>query len=133
MVEDQAAVFAEDASMSSRTRFFDVRVRARSEHPVETIPWDSGAKYAKSVRIYQIEARTPEQACQVARKYGTPIGCRKVDLSAAIERKMTIGPPSRIPAPLPVSPFQSAIAMDELRWNRRVKRIANDKKHRSGY
>ena len=112
---------------------FGVRVRARSANPIECINWNSGDKYAKSVRTYLIERRTMEQACAVAAIYGTPISCEKVDLEAEIDRHMTVRPSSRPLPPQPVSPFHTAIAMDELRWAKRVKRIENGKKHKSEY
>jgi|WetSurMetagenome_2_1015567.scaffolds.fasta_scaffold115224_3 hypothetical protein len=107
-------------------QIFNVRVRAKSFAPVENIPWDSGEKYAKSKKIYGIACRTMEQACAIASRYGTPIRCEKSDLEAEIGRKMTV-PPAQIIYANP-NPYNNAIAMDEMIWNRRNKRIENREK-----
>jgi len=140
VAEDQTSGAAEDSPIGDDmprhthiVQVFGVRVRARSANPVECINWNGGDKYAKSVRTYVIERRTMEQACALAAQYGTPIACEKFDLEAEIDRHMTLRPPSRQPPAQFVSPFHNAVAMDELRWNKRVKRIDNEKKHKLEY
>ncbi len=82
------------------------------------------------VRTFHIEARTPEQASDKAEKYGRPISVRKIARSKIFGNieQLDLKPPPYQEG----NPYETAIAMDEMIWqkrNNRRKNMSKDKEN----
>jgi hypothetical protein len=82
-----------------------------------------------TVEMFHIDARTSEQACEKAEKYGRPLGARKANIDKIR------GNPEYLKLDNPPDVLQvgdnRAIAMDEMIWlkrNKRRKNLGKDKK-----
>lgn len=83
----------------------------------------------KRTKLYHIDARTHKQAKQKAKKYGRPVGCRKVDIDK-------IGGNIEDCLLKPSNPYPNAVAMDEFIWkkkDKRAERLNNNARHKNGY
>lgn len=110
--------------MSVNVSKFEVRVRIKSARPIRYHPWKDGEEYLKQLRMYHIDARTHRQAAEIARKkYGQVVSCREVDADRIK------GNPGTLPLDnakyVNISPYASAVAMDEMIWNKHKKRRKN--------
>ncbi len=65
------------------------------------------------VKMFHIDARTPDQAWEKAKKRGHPVSCRKVDAEKIMDRTILIEP---------LNPYPNAVAMDEMIWKKKTKR-----------
>ncbi len=111
--------------MSTNVSTFEVRVRQKGVVPIKILNWDEGRKFKKVLKMFHIERRTRRQAIEEAERYGDVVSCRKVDASRDIGsiENLTIDNEKYIP--VNVNLYTSAIAMDEMVWKKRNKRIHN--------
>jgi len=96
--------------MSSLDTKFEVRVRNH-----------------RYVEMFHIDAKSHSRAKTLAKKFGHVVSIRKVDkelLLGRIEHLKLDEPIEMIES----SPYESAIAMDELIWNKRNKRRENQQR-----
>jgi len=99
---------------------------------------------ATSIALFHVSARTAEQACNKAEKYGRPIGARKIErdkIFGNIEAlELNQAPLVDVYAKnIPYksadvytegNPYESALAMNELIWQKRNRRIKNQEKEK---
>lgn len=121
--------------MSCNVAVFEVRVEIKSEKPIKWHSWKDGVEYAKKRIMLHIERRTRKQAKHEAAKYGKVLSCRQVSRADVLEREA-----ERIDSlPLDnklyvnVSPYSSAVAMDEFVWKKRNIRRKNMIKDKRTY
>ncbi len=116
--------------MGSSLQTFEVKVMVKikgSKH----FSWNRG-KYIENgiVKMFHKDARTGEQAMRKCEKYGHPISVRKVD----VERIKSL--PSLPLGYGLVNPYPDAIALDEMPWrrkNKRVERVLNHKRDKDSH
>ena len=116
--------------MSANVTTFEVRVRVKGQ-PLAYHDYHGEYKYNKILKMLHIVRRTSNQAIVAARKYGEVVSCRKVDIGAMVGNiehikldQATVYDSG--------NPYKTAVAMDEMVWNKRNKRINNvykDKKN----
>jgi hypothetical protein len=82
----------------------------------------------KVTKMFHKDARTPEQAMKKCEKYGRPLSVRKADVSRMDGNMENL--PLLQELYQPDNPYKNAVAMDELIWRKRVKRLDNRKKDR---
>jgi hypothetical protein len=103
---------------------FEIRIRKHGGI-IRHTNWDSGAQYLKEYKMYQIDARTREQAIKKARKHkGEILSCRKVDATPGLKsiEKLPLDNFTIFDAQ---NPYPNAVAMDEMIWKKRNKRRDN--------
>ncbi len=113
--------------MSANVATFEVKVRVSvGKEEYKPICYYGKAEWArdKICKMFHIKARTQDKAEKIARKkYGEPISCRKVNVYDML------GNPENIKLEQPtvygVNPYKNAVAMDEMIWEKRNKRIKN--------
>lgn len=84
-------------------------------------------------KMFHIEAKTPAQAGARAQKYGRPISVRKVDVDRMRGNMEKLLLPDVYGAN---NPYPNAIAMDEMIWKKKRKRIGrreNNEKAKENY
>lgn len=108
--------------MGARVIPFQVRVQRKNNHP----------EYNARLGLYSdedgftvvhIERRTHKQAIKAAKKYGKPISATKMDISDVTGHIETLDIQNEVY--YKPNPYPSAIAMDEMIFNKRNKRRAN--------
>jgi hypothetical protein len=106
---------------------FEIRMRTHG-NIIRHLNWDNGVQYKKETKMYQIDARTREQAIKKARKHkGEIVSCRKVDATMSLEsiEKLPLDNFNIFDAQ---NPYPNAIAMDEMIWKKRTTRRKNMQK-----
>lgn len=102
---------------------YEVRVLVKSDNPIGYDDSHSRFVYREIIKMFHKLARTPEQAVKKCRKYGRPLSARKVKTEVMHKNF------EELPLLNSVygvnSPFDNAIAMDEMLWNKRNKRRNN--------
>jgi hypothetical protein len=84
------------------------------------------------VVLFHVCARTAEQACDKAERYGRPVGARKIERDKifgdieTLELKQT----PLVDVYAEGNPYNSALAMDEMIWQKRNERRKNQEKDR---
>ena len=128
MAEKPPSYQTEGETMSSNSMVFEVRVAV----PKPKAKYYSGKNRESIketiVKCLHIEARQPHDAFERARKYGRPLSVRKLDkekLFGNIEKL-------ELRQPLPIyaenTPYDNAVAMDEMIWRKRNERRKNHEK-----
>lgn len=122
--------------MGANITTFEVRVAVYDGRKKEYKPlnyYGKGEWIGKRiVKMFHIDARTHEQAKDIARKcYGKPLSCRKMDAASMLAdiENIKLDQADAFGAN---NPYSSAVAMDEMVWLKRNKRRANmqkDKKY----
>ena len=116
--------------MSNGT-IFEVRVAVEEKSEHFSI---HASDFVKStmVKLFHIPARTPQQACDKARKHGRPLEAHKINrekIFGNIEAlKISETQPKGVYAQ--GNPYNTAVAMDEMIWlkrNNRRKNMVKDK------
>lgn len=108
-----------EVDMSRNVTLFEVRVKTNGDQ-----------HHNKMFKMYHILARSGAQAGKKAEKHGRPISVRKADATMMygnIEKLELNQAPYQ-----DGSPYKDAIAMDEMIWQKRNKRINNQKKDKKG-
>ena len=107
--------------MSAIIDIFEVRIEKRSDNPIRWHSWKDGAEYEKSVETLHIERRTREQAVKIGSKRGRVLSCRKID------RDVITGNIEMMPIQNHIyvnqSPYKNAIAMDEMIWKKKPRKL----------
>lgn len=126
--------------MNTPMRTFEVRVEVerKGSERYQEISWFRNVRTSKKpvymrvgdkvVKMFHKDARTPEQAMEKCKKYGHPISVRKADvlkMGGNLEKLPLLQELNQ-----PYNPYGSAIAMDEMIWKKRNKRIKNREKDR---
>lgn len=118
--------------MSGSLTTFEVRVEVdKGQEHYGYYPVRKGSNAFKGVivqdtiiKMYHYDRRTPKQAIQEAQKHGTVLSCRKADIE-----RIGGNPENTKLEQSPIygsgSPYQDAISMDEMVWNKRNKRRKN--------
>lgn len=115
--------------MSAILTMYEIRVR------VKTSPYPKGYNckngcyfYDEIIKTFHKEAKTPEQAKARCKEYGRPISVRKVDVSTMHKDF------EKLPLLNGVyqdgNPYEHAIAMDEMIWEKRNKRRSTMQKEK---
>ena len=107
-------------SMRNNNQTYEVRVLVKKKGSLHFSSHVGMYIEETITRMFHINARTPNQAGTRAEKYGRPISVRKVDIekmSGDIEKLML---PEVFGAN---NPYPDAIAMDEMVWKQKSKRI----------
>jgi hypothetical protein len=104
--------------MSVMMNTYEIRRRIIGQI-IEHLSWKDGfgEKHFKEMKMFHVEARTPDQAIKKSEKYGGElVSCRKADKEE---------PPVMY---LKGNPYKSAIAMESMIWQKRnVRRKKMDK------
>jgi len=112
--------------MSSNLTAFQVEVLVRGKMPNEYYSRFSCYVYDEVIKMFHKWARTPKQALNKCKKYGTPISVRKVDVSVMHKDFEQL--------PIQNEVYNSdAIRMDEMIWRKRNGRRGNMHKDKTGY
>ena len=122
--------------MNTTETTFEVRVNVatsiKSPPPRRVLKKEENIGFMHKVKCFHIVARTASQACHRARKYGRPLGARKVDATQLFgnieELQLEQAPNPPIDVYGADNPYESAIAMDEFIWKKRQKRLENREK-----
>jgi hypothetical protein len=119
--------------MSVMMNTYEIRRRIIGQI-IEHLSWKDGfgEKHFKEMKMFHVEARTPDQAIKKSEKYGGElVSCRKADKERitglyTIERlHLNQEPPVMY---LKGNPYKSAIAMESMIWQKRnVRRKKMDK------
>ena len=117
--------------MSTNTTTYEVRVKVRGA-PIEYYARYGRVIYKDIIKMLHFNVRTPKQATDRACKYGEVLSCRKVDKDSMIGNieKIQLEPQDVYAMG---NPYNNALAMDEMIWNKRNNRRNNlhkDKKEK---
>ena len=95
---------------------YAVRIRVKHGTPhYEILPNIKGLYYQDTiVKMKHIEARTQEQACKRASKYGEVLSVNKVDAVSRLKNIENI----KLDIYDGINPYPNAIAMDEMIWQK---------------
>jgi len=89
-------------------------------------------RHWEKVKMFHIDARTPEQAGEKAKRYGRPLTIRKADITKMYGdiTRLKLDQKPLVDMYQQGSPYSSAIAMDEMIWQKknRKKRVKNREK-----
>ncbi len=109
--------------MSVNVATFEVRVKIRGDKPIRYHPWKDGEEYLKVIKTYHIERRTAEQAVKAVNGIGTVLSCRKLDVTQIAGNIESL--PLDNAKYVNLSPYKSAVAMEEMIWDKHKKRRKN--------
>lgn len=115
--------------MGARIIPFQVRVIPKNTHP-EYISKDGYYSDEDGALVVHIERRTHKQARKAAKKYGRPISVQKMDVVDVIGHIENLNIQNEVYCD--PNPYPSAIAMDEMIFNKRNKRRANMHRDKNG-
>ncbi len=83
------------------------------------------------VEMFHIDAKNHSRAKSLAKKFGHVVSIRKVD------KELLLGKIEHLKLDEPIevieNPYESAVAMDEMIWNKRNKRRINQSKDKGNY
>jgi hypothetical protein len=109
--------------MSANVTTYEVRVKVRSNKPVGYLNIRGCYHYDEVIKMFHKIARTPHQALNKCKKYGIPISVKKVDVQ--IMHKNFEELPLLNKVYMEDTQYKNAMAMDEMIWEKRNKRIDN--------
>lgn len=109
--------------MSANVTAYEVRVKVRGKKPREYNSRHGCFIYDEVIKMFHKFARTPQQAMNKCRKYGTPVSAHKVNVQ--VMHKDFEQLPILNSVYVDGNPYNSALAMDELIWQKRNKRREN--------
>ncbi len=105
---------------------YEVRVAVETKELPHYSTHASGVVRSTLTKMFHFSAKTPQQACDKAWKYGRPLGVRKIDrdkIFGDIE-KLKLAPQT-LDVYKDGNPYNSALAMDEMIWQKRNSRRKN--------
>jgi len=116
--------------MSTNITTFEVRIRIKGA-PIEYYDYYGEYLYNKAIKMLHIDARTPEQAREKAKKHGDVVSCRKADVSKMLGDIEHLKLDQTTAYNLG-NPYKDAVAMDEMIWQKRNNRRNNLHKDKKG-
>ena len=115
--------------MSANISTFEVRIRTKGQL-LAYHDYHGEYKYSKMLKMLHIVRRTAAQAIAVAKKHGEVVSCRKVDIVAMVGNIENIKLEQSTVYEAG-NPYKSALAMDDMVWKKRNKRLDNSHKDKN--
>jgi len=85
--------------------------------------------YNKTIKMFHFDTRTQEQAIQKGAKHGEVLSCHKFDRTRKLEYVNNL---KLDQIPLVTNQYKDAIAMDEMIWQKQIKKRKNLYKDKKG-
>ena len=104
---------------------FEVRVAVEGKEMPHYSAHASDRVRSTLTKMFHIPARTPQQACDKAWKYGRPISARKICRENILDIEQIKLDPQNINVYKDGNPYKTPIAMEDMIWEKRNRRRKN--------